>query len=131
MPLRIPESRPAGGLVSVLPASLHLPPLTRSVGELATADHRLRTVLGVTNTVVDEPEALAGCDVEGFGVVGHGGDPNGRKCRGREQAAETRSTGPVWPGYRAWSGYRTPRNLTVWLMNGRKQCKRESELLAS
>jgi len=55
----------------VLPASLDLPALPRSVGERATAHDWLRAVLGMTDTVVDEPEALSGCNVEGFGVVGH------------------------------------------------------------
>ncbi len=61
----------------MLSTSLNLPPLSRSVSEPATADQRLRTLLGVTYTIVDEPETLTGLHVEGFGVVGHHGDPTG------------------------------------------------------
>jgi hypothetical protein len=45
---------------------------TRAVDELAPLDDRLPAVGSVPNAAVDEPKALAGFDVERFGVVGHG-----------------------------------------------------------
>ena len=62
----------------VLPTSLS--PATAfpsSVSEPATADHRLRTVLGMPYTDGDEPEMLTGLHSEGFAVVGHIGEPTG------------------------------------------------------
>ena len=61
----------------MFPASLYLPPFAGSVCELATADHWLGAVLGVTDSTVNKPEALAGGYVEGFGIVGHEADGSG------------------------------------------------------
>jgi hypothetical protein len=57
-----------GGMLS---AGVHFPPLALPINEGAMTGYQLRTVLGVTHPVVDEPEALAGLDAEGFGVVSH------------------------------------------------------------
>jgi hypothetical protein len=52
-------------LLRMFPTGLDLPSLAGSVSELPKADHGLRAVLGVADAVMDEPEALPGCSVEG------------------------------------------------------------------
>jgi hypothetical protein len=58
-------------LPGVLVASVHFPTLALPVDELAVTGHRLPAMGSVPDAVVDEPEALARLDGEGFGVVGH------------------------------------------------------------
>ncbi len=55
----------------MLVASIHFPLFAFPVDEGAVTGHRIGAVPGVTHAVVDEPEALAGLDAEGFGVVSH------------------------------------------------------------
>ena len=55
----------------MLRTGVDLPPLARSVHELPMTDDGLPTVGSVTDAVVNEPEALAGFDVEGTRVVSH------------------------------------------------------------
>ncbi len=63
---------PAGhGFLGMLVASIHFPLFAFPVDEGAVTGHRIGAVPGVTHAVVDEPEALAGLDAEGFGVVSH------------------------------------------------------------
>jgi hypothetical protein len=52
-------------------AGVHFPPFSFPVDEGAVTGHRVRAVPGVTHAVVDEPEALARLDAEGFGIVSH------------------------------------------------------------
>jgi hypothetical protein len=59
-------------LTGVLGAGIDLPPLASSVHELSLAYDRPGTVLGMARAGMNEPEAPAGLNRKGFGIVGHG-----------------------------------------------------------
>jgi hypothetical protein len=62
----------SGQLLAVLGAGVHPPVLAFAVRERTSRHYGLPAVLGVAHPVVNEAEAPARLDVEGFGVVGHG-----------------------------------------------------------
>jgi hypothetical protein len=69
---REPErSRVRACFLGMRVAGVHFPPFALPVDERAVTGDRCGAMLGVPYTEMDEPKALAGLDVEGFGVMGH------------------------------------------------------------